>query len=552
MTLTATDSRKLRGGYYTPSTVARWMARWAIRSGADRVLEPSCGDGVFLEAAARHLSRRAQLWAGSEPQLVGVELVEDEADKARARVVDLLDEERMDVRDADFFAWRESVPPRSFDAVLGNPPFIRYQNFPEPSRALAMEFMQSQGLRPNRLTNIWVPFVVAGVDLLRAGGRLAMVIPAELLQVTYAGQLRAFLARSFQRINIVTCNEMFFEHAEQEVVLLLADERLPRQDDDNKCEISLTETANVATLLESVPLRAPSVGRPKIVQHSTEKWLKYFLNATEIAFMRALRSHGQVAMLGEHGSVDVGVVTGNNDFFALTQEQVAANELGGFVTPMVGRSAHLRGAVFRASEFRELAASGKPVHLLHLTERSAAEFTPGLRRLIAAGEKRGVHLGYKCRTREPWYRVPAVWEPDCFLFRQIYDFPRAVVNNGGATSTDTVHRLRSNRSASSLAANLYTHLTAASAEIEGRSYGGGVLELEPTEAEKLLMPRTLNGALPIAEADELVRAGRLHNVLDHNDRVVLRGSMGLSKVDCAMLKRIWMRMRQRRASRRRA
>ena len=40
-------------------------------------------------------------------------------------------------------------------------------------------------------------------------------------------------------------------------------------------------------------------------------------------------------------------------------------------------------------------------------------------------------------------------------------------------------------------ANTYTYLTAASAEIEGRSHGGGVLELEPTEAERLLMPAKL-------------------------------------------------------------
>ena len=44
---------KLRGGYYTPMDLAHWLCAWAIRSVDDRILEPSCGDGVFLEAAAR-------------------------------------------------------------------------------------------------------------------------------------------------------------------------------------------------------------------------------------------------------------------------------------------------------------------------------------------------------------------------------------------------------------------------------------------------------------------------------------------------------------------
>lgn len=551
MTVTAANTKKLRGGYYTPPRVAEWLARWTIREGTDRVLEPSCGDGAFVEAAAAELGRRGTLWAEELPQLIGVELVAEEAEKARRRAVRVLASERVGIHEGDFFDWLTTAEPASFDAVVGNPPFIRYQNFPEPSRSQAMAYMESRGLRPNRLTNIWVPFVVAAVAMLREGGRLGMVIPAELLQVTYAAQLRQHLADSFRRVTIYACNEMFFEGAEQEVVLLLAEDRLAGTDPANKCEVSLVEAASVKDLLASSPRRPKRGERPKVVQHDTEKWLKYFLDAAEIDFMRSLKEHAAIAPLAAHGSIDVGVVTGNNDFFVLTQEQVDAHRLSDFVIPMVGRSSQLSGAVIRGAEFRELAAAGKPVYLLHLAQRLLSEFTAGLRRLIAAGEDRGVHLGYKCSIREPWYKVPSVWEPDCFFFRQIYDFPRIVVNKAGATSTDTIHRFRCAAPAAKVAANLYTHLTAASAEIEGRSYGGGVLELEPTEAERLLAPRLLNGAMPIEEADKLVRAGRLAEVLEHNDRVVLQESLGLTKADCAKLKRIWAKMRDRRMSRRR-
>lgn len=551
MTVTAANTKKLRGGYYTPPRVAEWLARWAIREGTDRVLEPSCGDGAFVEAAAAELGRRGTLWAEELPQLIGVELVAEEAEKTRQRAVRVLASERVGIHECDFFDWLVTAEPASFDAVVGNPPFIRYQNFPEPSRSQAMAYMESRGLRPNRLTNIWVPFVVAAVAMLREGGRLGMVIPAELLQVTYAAQLRQHLADSFRRVTIYACNEMFFEGAEQEVVLLLAEDRLACTDPANKCEVSLVEAASVNELLASSPRRPKRGERPKVVQHDTEKWLKYFLDAAEIDFMRSLKEHAAIATLAAHGSIDVGVVTGNNDFFVLTQEQVDAHRLADFVIPMVGRSSQLSGAVIRSAEFRELAAAGKPVYLLHLAQRLLSEFTAGLRRLIAAGEDRGVHLGYKCSIREPWYKVPSVWGPDCFFFRQIYDFPRIVVNKAGATSTDTIHRFRCAAPAAKVAANLYTHLTAASAEIEGRSYGGGVLELEPTEAERLLAPRLLNGAMPIEEADKLVRAGRLAEVLEHNDRVVLQESLGLTKADCARLKRVWAKMRDRRMSRRR-
>ncbi len=162
-----------------------------------------------------------------------------------------------------------------------------------------------------------------------------------------------------------------------------------------------------------------------------------------------------------------------------------------------------------------------------------------------------MHRGYKCSIRSPWYAVPAVWVPEGFVFRQIHDFPRVVRNEAGATSTDTIHRLRCRVDPELVIANLYTHLTAASAEIEGRSYGGGVLELEPTEAERLLMPARLAASLPLAECDRLVRAGKLGQALAENDRLVLAGQLGLSRADCTALREIWVKMRDRRIARRR-
>ena len=145
-----------------------------------------------------------------------------------------------------------------------------------------------------------------------------------------------------------------------------------------------------------------------------------------------------------------------------------------------------------------------------------------------------------------------MWVPDGFVFRQIYDFPRIVLNGSGATSTDTIHRLKTRTAKPErVIANTYTWLTAASAEIEGRSYGGGVLELEPTEAERLLVPAQLNGAMPLAEADRLIRSGRLDAVLEENARIILKGHMGLSDTDCAALRAIWTKMRDRRMARRR-
>lgn len=548
------DDDKLRGGYYTSEKVAAWLCEWAIQTAEDVVLEPSCGDGAFLEAATRRFRMLGATPAKIARLLTGVEIIPAEAQSAVARLRPELGKaaEKI-VRNSDFFAWWQESDQPVFDAIIGNPPFIRYQSFPEPHRTRAMAIMGDQGLTPNRLTNIWVPFVVAAAASLKPGGRLALVLPAEVLQVTYAAQLRSFLTDHFARIDVIACNELFFENAEQEVVLLLADGALASASENNECRVALTAAKTVSDITKKKPAHLLKQAEPKTIRHDSEKWLKYFLDNRQISFMRALREADITAPLSAHASIDVGVVTGKNEFFVLSADQVLALGLEGYTTPLVSRSAHLKGGRLGKADWKSLAAAGDRVHLLNISRvQATGKLSAKLRRYIEEGERKQFHEGYKCSIRKPWYLVPSVWVPDGFAFRQIYDFPRMVLNTSDATSTDTIHRLKSlGAKPERIIANTYTWLTAASAEIEGRSYGGGVLELEPTEAERLLMPARLNGAMPLTEADQLIRAGRLETVLEENARVILRDHMGLSVADCALLKGAWTMMRDRRNSRRR-
>jgi len=580
---------KLRGGYYTSPEVAAWLCAWAVRAASDSILEPSCGDGVFLAAAADRLGELGAGAAAIAAQVAGIEIVPGEAAAARERLRRCLarmtpppgEEESEDrglgdraaaaVAAGDFFDWWQRPARPRFDAAVGNPPFIRYQTFPEPHRGRAMAILSRLGLKPNRLTNIWVPFVAAAAAALVEGGRLALVLPAELLQVTYAAQLRSFLAGRFVRIDVVACNELFFARAEQEVVLLLAEgardapEAVGAPDARDRaaaagahdaapaCRVALTAARTAAEVTARPPAAVLAGAVPKTIRHAEEKWLQYFLTAREIDLMRELRGAAAVTTLRTHAGVDVGVVTGSNEFFVLGRRRV--EELGleaaACTLPLVSRSAQLKGARITAAEWQALAAAGDRVQLLHVRPPNGAPLPPALASYVRQGEAGGVHRGYKCSIRSPWYAVPAVWVPEGFFLRQIHDFPRAVRNEAGATSTDTIHRLTCKADPELVIANLYTHLTAACAEIEGRSYGGGVLELEPTEAERLLMPALLAAALPLAECDRLVRAGRLGEALAENDRLVLAGQLGLSRADRIALREIWVKMRDRRIARRR-
>ncbi|OBK48399.1 class I SAM-dependent methyltransferase [Mycobacterium sp. 1081908.1] len=512
----AASADKVRGGYYTPPPVARFLARW-VREAGPRIVEPSCGDGRILRELAA-LSDRAH----------GVELIPDEAAKAR----------RFAPVDAEsLFAWMARANPGGWDGVAGNPPYIRFGNWAPDQRDPALELMRREGLRPSRLTNAWVPFVVAGAALVRDGGRVGLVLPAELLQVGYAARLREFLLSRFREITLVTFERLVFDGVLQEVVLFCG---VAGPGPARMRTVHLTD-ADALAGAELDAAWAPAL------RHEKEKWTKYFLDPAAIRLLRTLKASPAMTRLGSLADVDVGIVTGRNSFFTFTDAQ--ADELGlrPHCVPLVSRSAQLSGLVYdsdcRASDL----AAGHRTWLLNAPPEPADAAVVAH---VRAGEAAGVHRGYKCSIRQPWWITPSLWTPDLFLLRQVHRSPRLTVNAAGATSTDTVHRVRlaPGVDASALAAVFHNSMTFAFAEILGRSYGGGILELEPREAEQLPIPPPAYAELA-GDVDLLLKAGETEKALDLVDRRVLIDGLGLSPDVVAGCRAAWVSLRDRRTRR---
>ena len=516
----AASADKIRGGYYTPAPVARFLARW-VRQAGPRILEPSCGDGAILRELAA-LSSQAH----------GVELVAAEAAKSRAFAP---------VDAQNLFTWLGSGA-GDWDGVAGNPPYIRFGNWPSDQREPALKLMRREGLRPTRLTNAWVPFVVASTTLVRDGGRVGLVLPAELLQVSYAAQLRDLLLSRFREITLLTFRRLVFDGILQEVVLF--------------CGVAGTGPAQIRTVhlsdtdaLAGADLDVERVRSGPALHYEKEKWTKYFLRPTQIEVLRRLKQSGAMTRLGGIADVDVGIVTGRNSFFTFTDAQAETLGLRAHCVPLVSRSAQLCGLVYDIdSRASDVAAN----HRTWLLDAPHHPTDPALVAHIDAGEAAGVHRGYKCSIRKPWWTTPSLWVPDLFLLRQIHLAPRLTVNTAAATSTDTVHRVRlaSEVDPTALATVFHNSATFAFAEIMGRSYGGGILELEPAEAEQLpIPPPTHADAGLAADVDLLLKANEIEKALDIVDRRVLIDGLGLSRDFVAHCRSAWVALRDRRTKR---
>lgn len=551
MSKAAPSYQKLRGGYYTPKPMADFLSKWAIQSPVSEVLEPSCGDGVLLQSAFEALVQKGAKPGQAAEFMHGVELDEHESRKALRRIEALGARPSMFmIHTGDFFAYCQAHlnDKRLFDAVIGNPPFVRYQNFSEEQRAPAFDLMQRAGMNPSRLTNAWVPFVVASAFLLNEGGRMAMVIPAELLQVNYSAELRRFLSDYFNKLTIITFRKLVFEGIQQEVVLLLAERH-----GGGRTGIRTVELESLDDLV-SYEHTDFSDRELKPLNHPTEKWTQYFLSRGEIELLRALRENAGLTEAGKVIDVDVGIVTGQNQFFVLNREQIGNSHLKEHTRRIVSRSGHLKGVVFSEVDWRKNVESGLTAFLLDFPNVPLEELPEAARKYVEAGEEAELNTGYKCRIRNRWYVVPSVWTPDAFMLRQVHAYPKIILNRAGATCTDTIHRVRvrAGVSGEAVAAAFLNSLTFAFSEVMGRSYGGGVLELEPNEAEKLPIPLGGSEGLDLRRLHELLQENDISSVLEQNDKALLSDGLGLNRREVRTIRGIWQKLRDRRINRKHA
>lgn len=149
ITLAPNEPKRL-GAIYTPRSLADFLVRWAVRAASDRVLDPACGEAVFLESIVARLCEFSQV--PRPGQLVGYEV-----DAAAARHANGV-APAATVVEGDFFSQTARQP--QYEAVVGNPPYVRYHYFSGDVRARALALAQSEGVTLTQLTSSWAPFVI--------------------------------------------------------------------------------------------------------------------------------------------------------------------------------------------------------------------------------------------------------------------------------------------------------------------------------------------------------------------------------------------------------
>lgn len=524
--------------YPTPPEVVAALVAWAVLVPGSAVLDPGCGTGEFLRGAAERL-----LELGGGGELYGVESEGAKAAVAAAAVKTVLDgaprsgpRPTARVLHGEFLELTaDAVPPVA--AVVGTAPFVRFQRLSRSRRKVASERAAAAGVALDPLASYWVPFLIHATSLLRPDGRLAAVIPAELGHARYAKSVLGFLAARFRNVRLVAFARPLHPDRDQHSLLLLASGHgrpgrsfaLARLGSASELPADLEE-------LEFTELDAAGLSRGTVKLHHA--WLKP--QAAEL--LAWLRTSRLVSRLGHHARVTTGYITGANDYFHLGPEVALELGLGApQLKRAVFRSRALTGLKFADDDWLAATEAGDAGLLFAPLD----EDEPAVAAYLAVGMAAGVDRSAKARHRAKWYRVTRTAPPDLILTAMAGTSPRLSVNSAQVAVCNTLHAVwrrtgSGAATAGTLAAAAVSSLTELSAELEGRALGGGLLKLEPSAAQALLLPLP---AAPSVEVDDvqwraierLVRRGDRDGARAAADAAYLVGIPGVGVEGAAAL-----------------
>ncbi len=158
------------GQYFTPKVVADFMIDIADISKNSKILEPSCGEGIFLE----RLQQRGY------SNLTAFEIDHE------------LAQEFSYVKYESFVS--ANINER-YDLIIGNPPYIRWKNLEnELKKELSTNYIWNKYF--NSLCDYLYIFILKSIELLNENGQLIFICPEYWMNTTHSISLRNYMVQN--------------------------------------------------------------------------------------------------------------------------------------------------------------------------------------------------------------------------------------------------------------------------------------------------------------------------------------------------------------------
>ncbi len=526
---------KSNGVYYTPRDISDFLVQRSFNSLPKKqiisILEPSCGDGIFIESINNFLKSNPR----NTCSIDCVEIDEKALKTAKSRSRKSIKKTQfLNQSFLDFYEGKR----KKYDLIIGNPPYVVKKRLEEETIKKCQSLYQKSDLSEKYFRNLWGTFLVGSVSLLSDIGVLAYVLPAELLQVKFTEELRKLLIEKFDRVEVVSFKDIVFKNIEQDTILLFCYKK------HSKKGLYFSDQKNTQSLIGESPLFIPK----KIKAIKSVKWTCHILTDKELALLLKLKE--QFKPVSYYCTAVAGIVTAANDYFVVDDNILKKYELEKYALPIIQRGIYINGsATFTKESIDYLRSNGKACNLLNFNNTNESDLSEKAKNYLKLGEDRKIDQRYKCKKRPIWYSVPGIWKSEGFFFKRSHLYPKLLTNEAGAIVTDSAYRIKmlDGNCINSLVYSFYNSLTLALAELEGRFYGGGVLELTPNEFKSVSIPYvSVDMEQFSCFVDDFKKKSSIDDIRKKLDQKILVEWYGLDASDVEILYQIKTKLTSRR------
>lgn len=466
--------RNRLGQFATPTALAEDILRYAASLLPPAVkihfLDPAIGTGSFYSALLRVFPKK------QIAEALGFEL-DPHYGKPAAR---LWKDAGLTLNLADF---TQAAPSPRFNLMICNPPYVRHHHLHNGEKTrLQLRTQQSSGIKISGLAGLYCHFLGLSHAWMAQSGIAGWLIPSEFMDVNYGQAVKRYLLDRVTLLHIhrFDPNDVQFADALVSSAVVWFKNESPPAD----YEVNFTFGG---TLLHPKLSRLVST---RALGHEP-KWTRFPV--------ADIRSRETVPTLGDFFEIKRGIATGDNSFFILSEEEIAARNLPREVfTPILPSPRYLQQDEVKARK------DGSPdidrrLFLLDtkLTQEEIRKRFPTLHAYLQEGKIQGLHERYLCKHRSLWYgqeNRPAAPIVCTYLgrgdtktgrpFRFILNASRATVANVYLALYPTPVIAREMARDPQFLRKVWSALNALSPGTflgEGRVYGGGLHKLEPRE-----------------------------------------------------------------------
>jgi adenine-specific DNA-methyltransferase len=531
---------KKTGSYYTPSILSDFLIEHIfneyIKADKIDILEPSCGDGQFLQS----LFGRGVL----KDKKTEIELI-DINRKELAKAVDICrankrKEVKVNPINKDFLE-HQIANPHKYSLIIGNPPYIKKNYLTKKQIGICREIHKKAGLLVDEIKNIWPAFLLSSMDSLDQNGVLCFVLPAELLQVKYTKPLRNKILSSFEKIEIFAFNELIFPDIEQDVIVLIGAKKVK----DSEKGISFYQVEKLEDLKE--PLYAKK--HSNVHRATLDKWTNYILSDEELMFIDSHKQNWK-KIKDYCKQAEVGIVTAANSFFIVNNDIIEKYNLKEYAKPILSRGGNVkRKIIFKKSDLNKCYKENMAVNLIAFENIKQCALKKNAKAYIEKGREENLHKRYKFKHRTHWHHIPLVSPSEGFFTKRCHLFPRIIANEAKVYVTDSFYiiNMKDGNKIKNLAFSFYNTLTFILCELEGRYYGGGVLELTPNEFKNISIPYIDVPNEQVEHLNNMFKSDMsFDEILKYTDKIILQKFLKISEENIQRLRTIHKKLVDRR------